>query len=461
MKPHQPSIWGRLVRRLGRLAVRLYYPRIEFSGREHIPVDGPILLCANHANSLLDPVLVGTTAQRPVRFFAKAPLFKTPVVGPLMDALGMIPAFRGQDDRRQVKNNQQSLDKGIKALLQGDAVGIFPEGKSHDHLRVEMVRGGAARMALDAVRQGADQLQLVPIGLNYRWKDRFRSSVWIQIGPPLAVSPWLAERQAAGEDDPRRLARQLTDQLQTRMQQVTIHLAESDWSDWVQDLELLAPPIEVDPHSRVPFLRRRKRIAEAINYFASVDRPLVEELAGRIEQFRDRVDRSGLRMETVAPRGRSVCTVLVTLLMALAGALAFLPVAAATLFHLVPFFTVRWIAARFTPPGRTTVSLHRLLVGLPGYLIWYVLGFAALRWQLPGLAIPVTLAMPLLGIASLHYWRWWPQWTGNATSVLRAFSKRNEVRHLCDQRQELDEQLVRLAAQFREAQPEDATSERS
>ena len=145
-----------------------------------------------------------------------------------MEALGMIPAFRGQDDRRQVKNNQQSLDKGGNALVQGDAVGIFPEGKSHDYLRVEMVRGGAARMALAAVRQGAEQLQLVPLGLNYRWKERFRSRGWRQVGPPLSGASWLAERQAAGEEDPRRLARQLTEELQTRMQQVTIHLEEPE-----------------------------------------------------------------------------------------------------------------------------------------------------------------------------------------------------------------------------------------
>ena len=90
MQTHQPGLGGQFVRRLGRLAVRFYYPRIEFTGRDHIPDKGSVLVCANHANSLLDPVLVGMTARRPVRFFAKAPLFKTPVLGPLMEALGMI-----------------------------------------------------------------------------------------------------------------------------------------------------------------------------------------------------------------------------------------------------------------------------------------------------------------------------------------------------------------------------------
>ena len=59
MKAHQPGLGGQLVRRLGRLAVRFYYPRIEFTGRDQLPADGSVLVCANHANSLLDPVLVG------------------------------------------------------------------------------------------------------------------------------------------------------------------------------------------------------------------------------------------------------------------------------------------------------------------------------------------------------------------------------------------------------------------
>ena len=453
MKAHKPGLAGQLVRRLGRLAVRFYYPRIEFTGREHFPSKGPVLVCANHANSLLDPVLVGVTARRPVRFFAKAPLFKTPVLGPLLNALGMIPAFRGQDDRRQVRNNQQSLDKGVNALAQGAAVGIFPEGKSHDHLRVEMVRGGAARMALEAVRQGAGQLQLVPVGINYRWKERFRSPIWIQVGAPLSVAAWMTERQAEGEEDPRRLARQLTEELQTRMQQVTIHLAEPEWSDWLEDLESLAPPVRIDPASKIPFLYRRKRIAEAINYFAAADRSLVEQLAARIKQFRDRARGMGLRMGTIAPQGHSMASVLVTFLLAVIGVVALLPVLAVTLFHLVPFTTVRWIARRFTAPGRTTVSMYRLLVGIPGYLGWYLLGFAGLQFFWPAGALPLITAMPPLGIASLHYWRAWPHWTGNTISLLRWFSKSAEVRELLVERQELDEQLAQLAEKFRAVQP--------
>ena len=100
-----------VLRRLARGLVKFYYPRLEVSGGEKISQEGPVLLCANHSNSLVDPVLIGVTAGRPVRFMAKAPLFEMPVVGRVMYALGMVPAYRGMDDKSQVRRNLQSLSE--------------------------------------------------------------------------------------------------------------------------------------------------------------------------------------------------------------------------------------------------------------------------------------------------------------------------------------------------------------
>ena len=97
----------------------------------------------------------------------------------------------------------------------------------------------------------------------------------------------------------------------------------------------------------------------------------------------------------------------------------------------------------------------RLLVGIPVYLGWYLLGFAGLQSLWPAGALPLTVAMPVLGIASLHYWRAWSSWTGNMISLLRWFSKRVAVRELLVERQELDAQLAQLAEKFRASQPVD------
>src|SRR5688572_7272440 len=196
--PSPPNRIGRFLRHLIRWIVRIYYARIEVTGRERLPAKGPILLVANHPDSLIDPVMIGIAARQPVHFLAKAPLFDIPIFGPLLSALGMFPAFRGTDDRAEVKRTLQSIDAGAEYLAKNEAVGLFPEGKSHDFTRVELIRSGAARIALQAFESGVKELVVVPLGLNYEQKDRFRSAVWIQIGRPLRVA-----EIAATESDPK------------------------------------------------------------------------------------------------------------------------------------------------------------------------------------------------------------------------------------------------------------------
>src|SRR5690349_7376762 len=113
-----------------RKTLRFYYPRIEVEGRELLPKDGPVLFVANHPNSLMDPAMIGYSVRRSVHFFAKAPLFDVPVFGVLMRALGMVPAYRGSDDKASVRKNLETLELGAKYLVRGEAVGIFPEGKT-------------------------------------------------------------------------------------------------------------------------------------------------------------------------------------------------------------------------------------------------------------------------------------------------------------------------------------------
>jgi 1-acyl-sn-glycerol-3-phosphate acyltransferase len=108
----------RLGRWLVRGLVRFYYPRIEVEGAERLPASGPLLLAANHPNSLIDPVVVGIAVRRPVRLLAKAPLFELPVLGGVLRSGGMIPAYRAVDDPRAVRRNLESLDRAARAMAE-------------------------------------------------------------------------------------------------------------------------------------------------------------------------------------------------------------------------------------------------------------------------------------------------------------------------------------------------------
>src|SRR5512133_80414 len=77
---------------ISRLATRAYY-RFTVGGMR-VPAEGPVLLVANHNNSLMDPALVTVAAQREVRFLAKSTLFTHKQIGWLVKLVGSIPVYR-------------------------------------------------------------------------------------------------------------------------------------------------------------------------------------------------------------------------------------------------------------------------------------------------------------------------------------------------------------------------------
>ncbi|MBN2476141.1 MAG: 1-acyl-sn-glycerol-3-phosphate acyltransferase [Pirellulales bacterium] len=438
----EPRGW---MRNLVRWLASRYYPHIKIAGADRIPRSGPVLLCANHANSLLDPVLIGIVARRPVRFLAKAPLFDHPLLGPPMRALGMIPAYRGSDDARQVRRNVESLDAGAKVLLEGHVMGIFPEGKSTDQAHLETVRSGAARMAVQAAQEGAAGLTIVPIGITYERKDRFRSAVWIQVGTPIDVRECLDQH----EGDGRKARRALTQQLEDGLRDVVVHLDEPEWEPWLDDLQILAVAPKEAAQQPMPPLELRKRIADAINYFLASDRGRAESVAGQIKAYRDHVGAAGLRVDSpvLRLRGLKVGAMLLWSLVCLM--LLFIPALVGTLHHMVPFTLVRAWAARLDQPGRKTISTNRMLVGVPLYLIWY----GVVAWWMFGyfaawFAWTWLLAAPLCGLIAVHAWHRAGRTARLLWHQLRVTVRRGRLHRLRREELELRARLGELAAEY-------------
>jgi 1-acyl-sn-glycerol-3-phosphate acyltransferase len=110
-------------------------------GEEHLPAQGPAVVAANHP-SYLDPILLSLQAPRPIRFMAWDALFRVPLLGPLIRALGAFPV-----DVRPGKG-REAYEKARSLVQSGEVVGIFPEGKrSRTGWMETSLREGAARLA--------------------------------------------------------------------------------------------------------------------------------------------------------------------------------------------------------------------------------------------------------------------------------------------------------------------------
>lgn len=122
--------------------------RVRVVGLERLP-EGPCVLAPNH-DSLSDPFFVGAAVPRPLRFLAKAELFRFPL-GPVVRSLGAIPVRRGEGDRA-------AIESAVAAVRAGGTVVIHPQGTVLGPADRPWKRG-AARVAIEA------GVPLVPVAL--------------------------------------------------------------------------------------------------------------------------------------------------------------------------------------------------------------------------------------------------------------------------------------------------------
>ncbi|MEE2615664.1 MAG: lysophospholipid acyltransferase family protein [Verrucomicrobiota bacterium] len=446
-----------LLRKIVRRFIRIYYPVIHISHPERLPKEGATLYIANHSNSLIDPVVIGITSNRPVRFLAKAPLFKTPVLGHVMKAIGMIPAYRGQDDKSSssVRRNVESLNIAGENLARGLPMGIFPEGKSHDLVHMEQVKTGAARIAQRAVElsDGAVPVWIVPLGLNFEDKSLFRSRLWVSVAEPVDAAVWFKEH----EGNEKQAMRELTNMLDERLKSVMVHLDDARWEPLLNSLEWLAPAYkDKEKVAIVSRVQRRKNIADAINYFESKDPTRAETITARVAEHHKALEQEGIRIKSPLLRHSGMVLVFHQILKTLHVFFGF-PALVGTLLHLIPFFLVRMISPKFQLPGKATISFYRLIFGLPFYGCWYVVVWFLLKHYYDYKIAMVVAVLPFLGIYSFHYWL-------NATEAFQ--SLREEIKlifnvkrlnQLRDENREVKKEIQKLGDEYRAAFPDKFT----
>lgn len=156
------------------IARRLYGVRV--TGAERIPAGSPAILVANH-ESMFDPWLLALATPRPVRYMAKAELWRHALVGRVMEAFGAFPVERGTGDG-------SAMSRAASLLHAGELIGIFPQGTSKQ-LPGRVFHRGAARLAL------ATGAPIVPVRLvgtrGFPWPGR--RSTEVHVGEPIVVEP--------------------------------------------------------------------------------------------------------------------------------------------------------------------------------------------------------------------------------------------------------------------------------
>ena len=165
---------------IAKILLRLLTRR-EVRGRENVPVEGPLIVVANHL-SLADPPILAASLQRRIVFMAKEESFRHPLEGPLVRGFRAFPVRRGQLDRRALRSAQQVLGEGL-------ALGMFPEGTRS---RTAQLQAGQPGTALIALRSGAPVLPVALTGTEKVLGPRLlygRLRITVTVGEPFSLPP--------------------------------------------------------------------------------------------------------------------------------------------------------------------------------------------------------------------------------------------------------------------------------
>ena len=419
--------------------------------------DGPVLVTANHPNALLDPLLIFLTAGRPARPLAKAPLFEQVFVGSMLRALGGLPVYRKQDDPAQMHRNDETFRRAIDALKQGDAVQIYPEGRSHSEPGLVELRTGAARIALGAEAQSDWQLglQIVPAGITYRRKALFRGYALVQIGEPFAIGDLRAEF----ERDEQAAVRTLTDRIAAHLQLVTLNLAQREDRQLIETAEALyvrekgmARFREREGLSvRMP---RLQRFAEGLAWLRANDPARHERLRREVARYRQIADTMGASEGDVPSRYAFGPTAWYALRWSAVLVLGAPFAALGALLWLIPYLLPR-LVVRFAQPEYESVATYKLAGGFFAFPLTLAV-FVYLAWHWAGVvaALATAVLVPLLGFITLGWNAAWQRFGEDVRLFARVLLRRKAAARLAELRAELAREFDAIDGEIdRDLQP--------
>jgi glycerol-3-phosphate O-acyltransferase / dihydroxyacetone phosphate acyltransferase len=281
---------------LVRISTSVFFKRIVVSGQENLPEQGPLIIVANHPNTLMDPMLIAALAKQRIGFVANAGLFSNRLFAAFFRLFQVIPIYRKKDVMPGEKpNNAQAFAKCHEYLGERGTFLIFPEGSSYYEINLREIKTGTARIAL-SYEGAAGALRIIPIALDYSDAIQFRSAVRVTIGAPMEVSAYTEAyqrdeveavdlltadiRKALAEHVPWTTGKDQEDLL------IKAHTFYTTYAEPAADLH-------EDPERS---LELRKQLADALHHLRLTRPDLYQDTSIRLLAFFD-----GLRADHVTP----------------------------------------------------------------------------------------------------------------------------------------------------------------
>ena len=435
----------RIIVAILRFAMRVYFRRVEVVGLEKVPRASPVIFVLNHPNALVDPAFLLYLAPRRVSFLAKSPLFRMPVLGFFVRAMECIPVYRKQDEGEDVSKNREMFVAARKLLARGGTIGICPEGVSHDEPRLRPIKTGAARIALGAISTGeVSELKIVPAGLYYTSKTKFRSAVLLYFGNPIDVTP--VEMEPDG-NPPRAAVKELSNRIEGALREVMLDAEHEEALQTISQAERIfsSEAEEEGSESLAEELQLLQRFVKAYRVLHERAPERLRRLEVRMSRFEEELTQAGVDPDDLSPP-KSTLDVFAHLL---SRVLVFLVlVGPATLGFLVHYPAYRlggYLATRYSKDDDDVISTVKIISAMLLFpLTWLVAATAG--YQLEGwiLAILVVILIPAAGYLAIRFFEGFDKFMGGLRALVFFLERRRFFVRLLAERKAIRSEILAL-----------------
>ncbi|WP_405410043.1 lysophospholipid acyltransferase family protein [Maribacter sp. Asnod1-A12] len=196
-----------------------YHKKIVVSGLENIPKDKSVMFLPNHQSALIDVLLIATDCNRKPYFLTRSDVFKGKFLKRMFSYFQMLPIYRMRDGRDTLSNNDAIFNSCAEILNRGEALLLFPEANHNLKRSVRTLSKGFTRILIRTFELYPDvDVQLIPVGLNYKHAAHFPDEVAIHYGAPISAKSFYDSK------DLNKTSFDMKREVSERLKKLTVHI---------------------------------------------------------------------------------------------------------------------------------------------------------------------------------------------------------------------------------------------
>lgn len=378
-----------------RIAIRVFFRKIYFYNKDVIKAGVPSILAINHPTAFIDPIFVASFIRPKTYTMLRGDLFNSPFKIWMLDQIGTIPIFRFRNGFEGMRQNQDTFELCYDLLNKNACISILSEGNMAHEKRLRPIQKGTAKMALGVYeKHGNENVQIIPVGVNYSDSNQMRSVLMANVGEPILIKDYLA----AYQENPRKATLQITREIERQLKERVIHIADPADDVWInQILEIQRNNLEATVwpgYAETDDLRQKEMaLTQELNVKTAEEKAALKSAAANYFQ---KIKKKGYADQGVAqPQHGNLMSTLFLLF-------GFIPALIGAITNFIPFTTAKKLATAKVKKIEffSSVRLGTYLgVYIIQYLILLILGFLVgkLWWWI------ALLAMPFLGYFAVVY----------------------------------------------------------